>query len=427
MSELTTQIGSLKLRNPLIAGAGPLAGTAHHIKRCVDAGFGAICTKTASYSYYLQRYPRPLYTLKDYAKRPDEPYYVPRDYMWLHREHNSIFPPDKFVHIIKEAADYCHDNQVALIGTTACRGISEWQKTVEAYAEAGCDALELNFCCPFPPKGLEKEESDAFIGIAFSQDPEKGAEVIQKLKRTVDIPLFPKISPGVSDFVEMAQIFEKAGADGISLFANDKFLRIDIETGKPVNFGPCAGTSPHIKAHTLRWVSEICQNTKLPVLGGRGATRWEDIIEFLMAGASAVEMCAPIILHGLGYVKDLLQGVEEFMERKGYGSIEDIRGKALKHILSPKQIIEDTKALYSEIDLKKCIGCYRCVEVCVYDAIQALPKKARIIKERCAGCTLCTQVCPEAAIDTRERESDLDHFRALAWEHKELVPELFKE
>jgi len=146
-----------------------------------------------------------------------------------------------------------------------------------------------------------------------------------------------------------------------------------------------------------------------------------------MAGASAVEMCAPIILHGLGYVKDLLQGVEEFMKRKGYEGIEDIRGKALNHILSTQQIIEDTKALYSEIDLKKCIGCHRCVEVCAYDAIQALPKKARIIKERCVGCTLCTQVCPEAAIDTRERESDLDHFRALAWEHKELVPELFKD
>jgi dihydroorotate dehydrogenase/NAD-dependent dihydropyrimidine dehydrogenase PreA subunit len=427
MADLTTRVGKLELKNPLVTGAGPLAGTVEHIKKCVDAGFGAVCTKTASYSWYLQRYPRPLYTLKGYTKRPDEPYYVPRDYMWLHREHNSIFPPDKFAHIIKEVSGYCHDNGVVLIGTTACRGLDEWQRTAEAYARAGSDAMELNFCCPFPPKGLEKEESDAFIGIAFSQDPEKGAEVIRKVKETVDIPIFPKISPAVSNFVEMAKIFEEAGADGISMFANDRLLRIDIEQGKPINFGPCAGTSPHLKAHTMRWVSDVALNTNLAILGGRGVDHWEDVIEYLMAGASAVESCAPIMLHGLRYVREMLRGIEEFMDRKAYKSVDEIQGRALKQILTTQQIIDETKALCAEIDLKKCISCYRCIDVCAYDAIKALPRKAQIINEKCVGCTLCTQVCPVSCIDVKERDSDVEHFRALAWEHRELLPELFED
>lgn len=427
MADLSVNIGSLKLKNPLVTGAGPLAGTAEHIRNCVDAGFGAVCTKTTSYSYFLQRYPRPLYTLKDYAKLNDDPYYIPRDYTWLHREHNSFIPPDKFVHIIKEVADYCHDQNCVLIGTFAGRGLDEWERTVTAYAEAGCDAMELNFCCPFPPTELVKDADDAFMGIEYTKHPEKGAEVIRRMKELVDIPLFPKLSPQGGEFVGVAEIFEQAGADGLSFFANEKFLRIDIETGKPINYGPCAGTTPAIKAHTMRWISDISMATNLPIIGGRGATRWDDIIEFMMAGAAAVEMCSPIMLQGLGAVKEHLRNVEKFMKRKRIDNLEGIRGKALKHVLSPQQMIDDVKALYAEVDLIKCIGCHRCTEVCVYGAIQALPQKARVIKEKCAGCTLCTQICPVSAIEAKERDNDEDHFKALAWEHKELFPEMFKE
>jgi Pyruvate/2-oxoacid:ferredoxin oxidoreductase delta subunit len=203
-------------------------------------------------------------------------------------------------------------------------------------------------------------------------------------------------------------------------------MRIDIETGKPVNYGPCAGTAPAIKAHTLRWIADISMATGLPVLGGRGATRWDDIIEFMMAGAAGVEMCSPVMLQGLGSVKKHLQGVEAFLERKRIDSIESIRGRALKHVLSSQQMIDDVKALYAEVDLLKCIGCHRCLDVCVYDAIQRLPKKARITRERCAGCTLCSQVCPVAAIDMHARDNDADHFKALAGEHVNLVADLFE-
>ena len=122
MSDLSVQIGSLRLKNPLITGAGPLAGTAEHIRKCVDAGFGAVCTKTTSHSYFLQRYPRPLYKLMDYKKIRDDPYYIPGDYTWLHREHNSFIPPEIFVEIIKEVVDYCHDRDTVLIGTFEGRG-----------------------------------------------------------------------------------------------------------------------------------------------------------------------------------------------------------------------------------------------------------------------------------------------------------------
>ena len=143
MDDLTTKIGSLTIKNPLVTGAGPLAGTVDHIKKCVDAGFGAVCTKTTSYSPFLQRYPRPLYRLKDYKKNPDAPRYISDHYMWLHREHNSIFPPDKFAEVIRASAGYCKAHNTALIATFAGRGMEEWDRTVTAYAEAGADAIAL--------------------------------------------------------------------------------------------------------------------------------------------------------------------------------------------------------------------------------------------------------------------------------------------
>ncbi len=425
MADLSTSIGKLKLKNPLLLGAGPLSGTAGHIRKCVDAGFGAICAKTATLSPFLQKYPRPLYRLKDYTVRPDEPFHVPKDYMWLHREHNSVFPADRFVKIIREASPYCKDHGTVLIGSFAGRGIEEWQRIVTAYVEAGAEAMELNFCCPFPPEGLVRDPTEAHLGIYFSQHPDEGAAVIRKLKETVGIPLFPKLGPGAGNFIQIAQTFKQAGADGISLFANDRLLRIDIETGRPVNYGPCAGTSPHMIASTMRWTSEIVQETKMSVLAGRGVTQWEDVVEMLMAGAGGVEMCAAAMVHGLKYVRTVLADVEAFLDRKRYKGIGDIQGRALKYILNNRQLIDDTRALCAEIDLKKCIGCRRCSEVCVYEAIEELPKKSRTIEEKCVGCTLCSQVCPVCAIGIKERDNDDDHFRALAWDHQELMPELF--
>ena len=176
----------------------------------------------------------------------------------------------------------------------------------------------------------------------------------------------------------------------------------------------------------MRWTSEIVQATKLPVLAGRGVTQWEDVIEMLMAGAAGVEMLAAVIVRGLNCVRPLLAELEAFMDRKRYKGVDEIYGRALKHIMNNRQLM-DTRALIAEIDLKKCIGCRRCKDVCLYDAIEELPRKNRTIKERCAGCTLCSQVCPVCAINIAERDNDEDHFRALAWEHQELMPELFKK
>lgn len=424
MKDLSVKLESLTLKNPIVAAGGPLAGTVEHIKSCVDAGFGAVVTKTASTVWYLQRFPRPLYKLIDYKKDSNNPYFVPDDYGWMHREHNSVYPPHQFAKIIKEAAPYAKANNCAIIGSYSARFIEEWIEIAKLYEEAGCAALELNFCCPFPPEGLAKSPDDVRIGIHYTKHPEEGVEILKKLKESVNIPMFVKMSPDGSNFEHVAKIFEEAGAAGVTMFANNKVLRVDIETGKPVTYGPAPGTGPGVKALSLRWVAEVSSKCDFGVMGNRGASTWQDAIEFLMAGASAVQYCTPIMIRGLVYVKELLDGIEGFMERRGYNSISEFQGMAMRQMYNNQELVDKVKPLFATVNYDKCMGCKRCSQVCWYDAIK-VTKKAVIKKQNCAGCSLCSQVCPVNAIEMSERDNDLEHFQAMASAHPELVPDFF--
>jgi dihydroorotate dehydrogenase/Pyruvate/2-oxoacid:ferredoxin oxidoreductase delta subunit len=426
MQDLSVKVGSLTLKNPLIAAGSPLAGTAKHIRDCVDAGFGAVVTKTASTVWYLQRFPRPLYKLLDYPVDAMDPYAVPDSYNWMHREHNSVYPPLQFAKIIAEAAPYAKQHNCAIIGSYSARFVEEWVEIAKAYEKSGCDALEINFCCPFPPEGLAKSPDDSRVGIYYTKHPDEAVKVLKEIRAAVGIPLFVKISPDGSEFEKFAAMLAKAGADGVTMFANNKVLRIDIETGKPIAYGPAPGTGPGVKALSLRWTAEVAAKGELAVLGNRGLSTWKDAIEFLMAGASAVQYCTPIMIRGLGYVRVLLDGIESFMARRGYKSVADFQGVAMRQIYSNMDLVEKVKALYAEVDYSKCMGCGRCKQVCWYDAIK-VAKKAIIEKDHCAGCTLCSQVCPAHAIKINERDNDADHFRAIASAHPDLVPEYFVE
>lgn len=424
MLDLSVKLGkTLTLKNPLVAGAGPTTGTVQHIENCVDAGFGAVVTKTASVPWHMQRFPRPLYTLVDYKKNPQDPYYVPEDYTWMHRDHNSVYPLDKFPAIIKVVAPYCREHGTVLIGSIAGRSMEEWETAVKAYAEAGADALELNFCCPFPPEGLVKKPEDAHMGIYFTYNHQAAAEVVRHVKKVVDIPIFCKLSPDGSNFVEIAQELEKAGADGVTMFANNNILRIDVETGKPINYGPCAGSGPWALGHSLRWCAMVAKGTNdLAVMGGRGATDWRGAVEFLLGGSNAIQLSHSIMIRGLGYVKEILAGIETYMKRHGYETIADFQGKSLNEIYTNQEMMDKVKALYAKVNYDKCIGCGRCSQVCFYDAMKFY-KKAVVKAENCAGCTLCKNVCPVNAIDMIERDNDIDYLRALSSAHPELAPD----
>jgi len=140
-------------------------------------------------------------------------------------------------------------------------------------------ALELNISCPNVKEG----------GIAFGTDPETAKRLTKKVKEVSEVPVYVKLSPNVTNIVEMAKAVESGGADGLTMINTLLGMRLDLKTAKPVLANKTGGLSgPAIKPVAIRMVYEVSQQVKIPIIGMGGVTNAEDVIEFLYAGASAV-------------------------------------------------------------------------------------------------------------------------------------------
>ena len=185
------------------------------------------------------------------------------------------------------------------------------------------DALELNVSCPHAMGGC---------GSTIGQDPLLTAEIVRSVKRSVKIPVFVKLTPNVNDIVEIALHAQDAGADALTLINSlGPGMRIDIETGKPIlknKFGGLSG--PAIKPVAIRCVYDVFDSVDIPIIGVGGIRDHEDVLEFLYAGASCVQIGTSIMYEGIEIFGKILNGLERFMDERGYGSVDELVGIAHK-------------------------------------------------------------------------------------------------
>jgi ferredoxin len=200
--------------------------------------------------------------------------------------------------------------------------------------------------------------------------------------------------------------------------------RVNIEKATPYGFG-CGTMNSH--GHLSETVYDVAQlvmeNPKVNIMAGRGVRRWEDAVELLMVGATVVEICTTGIVYGPNFVQEFLTNIEQFMKRKKYASIDDLRGIALKKVLMPSEIKDKVIPVFAVVKGSKCSGCGRCEEVCAYEAATVAYKGgrgvAKITEAKCIGCTLCSQICPEDAIGLKDRDNE-GYLKALMSRHPEL-------
>ncbi|NPV69898.1 MAG: 4Fe-4S dicluster domain-containing protein [Firmicutes bacterium] len=413
MADLTTEFCGVKMKNPLVLGAGPLSRGAALIRKCIDAGFGAVCTKTASQFEYYHKFPYTRYHLVgyEYGSRGR----ASHDWVWFHNDHNAPVGPEKFVEVIAEVSGYARDHNCLLIGTYAAATMEEWEKRGVAYCEAGAGMLELNFCCPGPSTladVIKKSDSAAAHFGNILQNPEDAYNVVKKVRSAVDIPIVCKLPPSRRlEIKEIVAGLRDAGADGVEMYANNKGMRIDIESATPVGFG-CGTVNSHGHlAETLYDVSQLVMaNPGVAIMAGRGVRTWDEVVELLMTGASVAEVCTSIIVYGLGYGQEMLEEIGKYMDRKGYPDIASLRGQALKNTLKPSQIKDKVTPVFAQINGIQCKGCGRCYDVCAFRAVEVFHKAgrgvAKINRARCVGCTLCSQVCPKHAITLEPRSQE---------------------
>lgn len=178
------------------------------------------------------------------------------------------------------------------------------------------DIVELNISCPNVKHG----------GMAFGIKSEVAREVVRSVRKATKKPLIVKLSPNAEDIVEMAKVCQEEGADGISLVNTFKAMAIDIHKRRSVFNNVTAGLSgPAIKPIALRMVYEVCQAVTIPVVGMGGIMTAEDVIEFIMAGATCIQIgTANFTNPRIG--QDIIADLNRFMDENGIKSLDEIRG-----------------------------------------------------------------------------------------------------
>jgi dihydroorotate dehydrogenase (NAD+) catalytic subunit len=185
----------------------------------------------------------------------------------------------------------------------------------------GVDALELNMSCPHA-KGY---------GLEIGCDPDLVKDITSEVKKSTKIPIFVKISPNLSNIIEIAKSAEEGNADGIVAINTVKAMKIDLELQMPVLSNKIGGYSGNaIKPIGIRCVYEISKNIDIPLIGVGGISSGEDAIEYLMAGASAVQVGSGIYYRGVDVFKKILIEIKTWMKDHKYENLTELIGVAHK-------------------------------------------------------------------------------------------------
>lgn len=298
MPDISVNIAGLGLRNPVMLAAGILGLSGPLLKRVAEAGAGALVTKSVGLK------PRPGYP---------NPTVVEVEGGLL----NAMGLPNPGIKEFLEEIKIAKTGNTPIIISFYASDVQDFVKLAEVCEKAGVDALEVNISCPHV-KG---------VGSQIGQDPDLVYEIVKAIKSAVEVPIFVKLTPNVTDIVEIAKAAAEAGADAITAINTLKAMAIDIETKTPFLANKIGGLSgPAIKPVAVRCVYEISKSVNIPIIGVGGITNWRDAVEFLLAGATAVQIGTAVLYRGLGVFKEVADGIRLYLQKHGYGSVGEIVG-----------------------------------------------------------------------------------------------------
>ena len=259
--------------------------------------------------------------------------------------------------------------------------------------------FEINVSCPMPA-------DQSRVGFQMGNDPDSCYRQVKAVKRVVTLPVGIKLTPTTHNMVPMAQAAESAGADFLTIGNSVRsFAGVDIKTGLPKLPAYGGYSGPAIKPITQRHVSEVARAVKTPISACGGITTWEDVVEYIMLGATTVQICTSIMWQGYGHFQTILKGLEGYMDAEKLESLESIRGKALPYIAHDRRGFQTASpglpcgCRETCTNLKKG-GCELCGKVCFYGAIEFSPR-LKLKPKNCDGCNLCVEICPTGALSLK--------------------------
>lgn len=300
-ADLNVNIGSLDLKNPIMTASGTF-GYGREFSQLLNLDtLGAIIVKGISLN------PRP-------GNPP--PRIVETSSGMLNAIGLQNVGVDRF---ITEKMKYLEDKNVPVIVNILGDSLDEYREITERLRGVkGVAAIEVNISCPNVKKG----------GVAFGTNPQMAATVTRTVKDAADVPVMVKLSPNVTDITEIARAVEEGGADSVSLINTLIGMAIDTKRRRPILANVIGGLSgPAIKPVALRMVYQVAKVVTIPVIGIGGISSLEDVLQFMMAGATAVQIgTANFVDPGISEV--LVHQLTDYVVREKFSSVREIIGLA---------------------------------------------------------------------------------------------------
>lgn len=279
----------------------------------------------------------------------------------------------------------------------------KWHEIVKRVEAVGVDGLELNFGCPH---GM----AERGMGAASGQQPDLVEAQTMWAKEAAQTPVIVKLTPNITDITMTAIAAVNGGADAVSMINTINSLAgVDIDTwntiphvaGKGAHGGYCG---PAVKPIALNMVAECARNPKIniPISGIGGISTWRDAVEFMLMGASGVQVCTAAMHHGFSIVEDMIDGLNNYLDDKGLLSVNDLVGKSVERY-SDWGNLDLNYRIAAKINTDVCINCNKCHIACEDTAHQCIDMLTdangknylQVREEDCVGCNLCSIVCPE--------------------------------
>jgi len=431
MADLTTNFAGIRSPNPFWLASGPPTNCGEQVMRAFDAGWGGAVWKTIG---------EPIVNVSSRYSSVD---WNGQRMMGLNNiELISDRPIERNLREISEVKKrYPKHAVIASLMVDSKR--EAWHDIVKRSEGAGADGLELNFGCPH---GM----SERGMGSAVGQVPEYTRMITEWVKEVARTPVLVKLTPNITDVRIIARAAKLGGADGLSAINTiNSITGIDLETltprpyvgGLSAHGGYCG---PAVKPIALHLVQQITADPEvgIPVCGIGGISGWNEAAEFILLGCGAVQVCTAAMHYGFRVVEDMADGLSNWMDQKGFRTLDDFRGRSLPKVTEWKHLDLNYK-IVARINPDKCIGCDLCYVACWDGAHQCIhiegharpetveaASRARISvtpiarldgvnaadgkrtpllripkvdEVECVGCNLCWLVCPVENCITMER------------------------
>ncbi|WP_333832055.1 NAD-dependent dihydropyrimidine dehydrogenase subunit PreA [Rubrimonas sp.] len=399
MADLRSDFLGIKSPNPFWLASAPPTDKKVNVERAFRDGWGGVVWKTLGLDPAIVNVNGPRYGVV---------YGADRRVLGLNNiELITDRPLDVNLREIKEVKRDWPDRAMVVSLMVPCDELS-WKTILPLVEETGADGIELNFGCPH---GM----SERGMGSAVGQVPEYIEMVARWCKQNTRMPVIVKLTPNITDIRYPARAAFKGGADAVSLINTvSSITSVDLDLfapeptidGKGSHGGYCG---PAVKPIALNMVAQIARDPETrgkPISGIGGVTTWRDAAEFLALGASNVQVCTAAMTYGFKVVREMISGLELWMDKQGHPDLGAIIGRAVPNV-TEWQHLNLNYVTKARIDQDLCIKCGRCFAACEdtsHQAISMSPERVfEVIDAECVACNLCVNVCPVEACITMER------------------------